>query len=160
MKTNTQPRWVERTFTMRLDVGTYGSEPDDAEIAYLLRMGGIDAEEVGIDAEEANRPPTPEEVVAEFIASEVGFETPEMVEQAKDLIAELHSAGYRIVEAMENEETGTTPEVPKAWQDRPLEWVEHVLACSSCQQFYLDRVKALVASGRLRAVPADTVKAW
>lgn len=152
MKTNTQPRWVERTFTMRLDVGTYGSEPDDAEIAYLLRMGGI-------DAEEANRPPAPEEVVAEFIASEVGFKTPEMVEQAKDLIAELHSAGYRIVEAMENEETGT-PGVPKAWQDRPLEWVEHVLACSSCQQFYLDRVKELVASGRLRAVPADTVKAW
>lgn len=59
MKTNTQPRWVERTFTMRLDVGTYGSEPDDAEIAYLLRMGGIDAEEV-------NRPPAPEEVVAGF----------------------------------------------------------------------------------------------
>lgn len=149
MKTNTQPRWVERTFTMRLDVGTYGAEPDDAEIAYLLRMGGIDAEEV-------NRP-APEEVVAEFIASEVGFKTPEMVEQAKDLIAELCLAGYRIVEAMENEETGTAPEVPKAWQDRPLEWVEHVLACSSCQQFHLDRVKALVASGRLRAVPADEI---
>jgi len=37
-------RWVERTFTMRLDIGTYGEDPDDEEIAYLLRMGGIDAE--------------------------------------------------------------------------------------------------------------------
>lgn len=46
---------------------------------------------------------TPEEVVAGFIASEVGFETPQMIEQAKDLIAELHSAGYRIVEATGNE---------------------------------------------------------
>lgn len=45
------PRWVTRTFTMRLDVGTYGSEPDDEEIAYLLRMGGIDAE-VATDCED------------------------------------------------------------------------------------------------------------
>lgn len=38
-----QERWVERTFTVALDVGTYGSDPDDEEIVYLLRMGGIDA---------------------------------------------------------------------------------------------------------------------
>lgn len=37
-------RWVERTFTVQLDVGTYGRDVDDEEIAYLLRMGGIDAE--------------------------------------------------------------------------------------------------------------------
>jgi hypothetical protein len=35
---------VHITPTIRVDVGTYGSEVDDEEIAYLLRMGGIDAE--------------------------------------------------------------------------------------------------------------------
>lgn len=40
-------RWVERTFTVHLDVGTYGGDPDDEEIAYLLRMGGIDARSGG-----------------------------------------------------------------------------------------------------------------
>ena len=37
-------RWVERTFTVSLDVGSYGEDVDDEEITYLLRMGGIDAE--------------------------------------------------------------------------------------------------------------------
>lgn len=37
-------RWVERTFTVWLDEGTYGSTPDTEEIAYLLRMGGINAD--------------------------------------------------------------------------------------------------------------------
>lgn len=43
---STTTRWVERTYRVRLDVGTYGSEPDDDEFVYLLRMGGIDAEVV------------------------------------------------------------------------------------------------------------------
>jgi hypothetical protein len=34
---------VRRTFTVWLDEATYGSTPDDEEIAFLLRMGGIDA---------------------------------------------------------------------------------------------------------------------
>lgn len=37
-------RWVERTITVWLDEGTFGSAPDEEEFAYLLRMGGIDAE--------------------------------------------------------------------------------------------------------------------
>jgi hypothetical protein len=41
-------RWVHITPTIRVDVGTYGSEVDDEEIAYLLRMGGIDAEVVPV----------------------------------------------------------------------------------------------------------------
>lgn len=37
--------WKKRTFTVWLDEGSYGESPDSAEIAYLLRMGGIDADE-------------------------------------------------------------------------------------------------------------------
>lgn len=36
-------QWEPVNVTLWLDVGTYGSVPDDEEIAYLLRMGGIDA---------------------------------------------------------------------------------------------------------------------
>ncbi len=35
--------WVQRTFTLWLDERAYGTSPDLDEIAYLLRMGGIDA---------------------------------------------------------------------------------------------------------------------
>lgn len=38
--------WVKRVFTVYLDEGTYGDSPDEEEIAYLLRMGGIGAETV------------------------------------------------------------------------------------------------------------------
>jgi len=51
-----------------------------------------------------------------------------------------------------SDETDTVPRVPKNWQDRPLEWVAHVPACSDCRRY-----KALIASGRLRLVPADAV---
>lgn len=36
-------QWEPINVTLWLDVGTYGSVPDAEEIAYLLRMGGIDA---------------------------------------------------------------------------------------------------------------------
>ena len=38
------PQWQHVTPTIRVDIGRYGREVDDEEIAYLLRMGGIDAE--------------------------------------------------------------------------------------------------------------------
>lgn len=38
--------WKHITPTIRVDIGTYGSDVDDEDIAYLLRMGGIDAEVV------------------------------------------------------------------------------------------------------------------
>lgn len=39
-------RWTKRTFTVFLDEGTYGDSPDEEEVAYLLRMGGIDADTI------------------------------------------------------------------------------------------------------------------
>jgi hypothetical protein len=36
--------WVRRTFTVWIDERAFGSSLDDDEIAYTLRMGGIDAE--------------------------------------------------------------------------------------------------------------------
>ena len=35
--------WQPLTFTLWFDTGTYGSTPDEDEMAYLSRMGGIDA---------------------------------------------------------------------------------------------------------------------
>lgn len=44
--------WVRRTFTVWIDERAFGSSPDDDEIAYTLRMGGMDAETMQEHGEE------------------------------------------------------------------------------------------------------------
>jgi hypothetical protein len=57
---------------------------------------------------------TPENVIEAFIAEEVGWHTPLMREQARDLLAALSSAGWQIVRGDEYEQVG--------WMDAEFIW--------------------------------------